>query len=260
MELGERRWTEVDALAKRVVILPLGSLEQHGPHLPLLTDTLIVSEIARRAALELGEGAVFLPPLWLGASDHHLGFPGTVSAAQRTYADLLERVLENLIGSGFRRVILLNAHAGNAVPAQMAMYEVQNRHYQDKPDLWLAFVSWFELAQPEFAALGLAQHGVLHACELETSMILALRPDLVSLESAATDPSQLQSAFFSPDFTGPNRVSVARAMEQLSATGALGAPQLATAEKGGALFEAATRTFVAFAREFATWPPTGRNA
>ena len=79
MQLGERNWTEVQPLTDRVVVATLGSLEQHGHHLPLLTDTMIGTEIARRAEAELGEEALFLPPLWIGASDHHRAFSGTVT-------------------------------------------------------------------------------------------------------------------------------------------------------------------------------------
>jgi creatinine amidohydrolase len=75
MQLGERNWLEAKALTNRVVVLPLGSHEQHGHHLPLLTDTVIGTEIARRAEAELGDEALFLPTLWVGASDHHRAFP-----------------------------------------------------------------------------------------------------------------------------------------------------------------------------------------
>src|SRR6476620_5749522 len=102
MQLGELTWTAVAGPAGRVVVLPLGSLEQHGPHLPLLTDTLIGGEIARRAEAELGEAALFLPPLWVGASDHHRRFRGTVSLGNELYVRVLVDLLESLIGSGFR--------------------------------------------------------------------------------------------------------------------------------------------------------------
>ena len=78
MQHGERRWVQTAEAADRVVVAPLGSLEQHGHHLPLLTDTLIITEIARRAEAEIGPEALFLPTLWLGASDHHRAFAGTV--------------------------------------------------------------------------------------------------------------------------------------------------------------------------------------
>lgn len=254
MQLGERSWVEVGDLAGRVAVLPLGSFEQHGHHLPLLTDTRICTEIARRAEASLGEDAVFLPTLWTGASDHHRTFPGTVSLRNETYVRVLTDVLESFIGGGFRRVFLLNAHGGNVTPGRQALYDVQLRH-RGEPDLWLAFGSWMTLAAEQIAALEeVEQEQVSHACEQETSMILRLRPELVKMEAARGANIPFDSAFYSPDFSGPSRVDVPRAFDQLSETGAFGHPELATPDKGEALFGAAAEEVVAFVREFARWP------
>jgi len=257
VQLGQQTWPEVKNLADRVAVLPLGSLEQHGHHLPLLTDTLIGTEIARRAEAELGEAALFLPPLWVGASDHHRAFPGTVSASNDVYVRLLIDILESLIVSGgFRRIFLLNAHGGNIAPARMALYDVQLRHKTEKPDLWLALGTWWMIAASQIAALeNVAQESVSHACEMETSMILRTRPELVKPEADRSGANiAFESAFYCPDFSRPSRVDVARTFDQLSATGAFGHPEIATTEKGEALLAAATREVVAFVREFAAWP------
>src|SRR5437763_9546945 len=100
MQHGERKWTDTEGNRGKVVVAPLGSLEQHGHHLPMLTDTLIITEIARRAEAEIGSEALFLPTLWMGASDHHRAFPGTVSIANDHYVQVLEDLLESLIGAG----------------------------------------------------------------------------------------------------------------------------------------------------------------
>jgi creatinine amidohydrolase len=253
--LGERSWTEIKTLTERVVVLPLGSLEQHGHHLPLLTDTLIGTEIARRAAAELGDEALFLPTLWAGASDHHRAMPGTVSISNAVYVDVLVDMLESLIGGGFRRIFLLNAHGGNITPGRMALYDVQLRH-RDRPELWLAFSSWWTIAAEQVAALtNVAQEMVTHACEQETSMILRLRPELVKMEAAQGANIPFESAFYCPDFHRPSRVDVPRAFDQLSRTGAFGHPEIATPEKGEALYAAAAAEVVAFVREFARWQP-----
>jgi creatinine amidohydrolase len=253
MQLGERGWTDVQALVDRVVVVPLGSLEQHGRHLPLFTDSLIGTEIARRAEAELGDEALFLPMLWVGASDHHRMFPGTVSISNDVYSRVLGDMLESLISTGFRRIFLLTAHGGNVLPGRVALYDVQLRH-RDKPDLWMALSSWWSIAAPQVAAMpGLEQSTVSHACELETSMILQLRPELVRLEAVQSARIPFESAFYVPDFTRESRVDVARSFEQLSASGAFCFPELATAEKGEALFATATAEVVAFVRELATW-------
>lgn len=254
MQLGERHWTEVEGLAERVVVLPLGSFEQHGAHLPLLTDTLVCAEIVRRAEAELGDTALFLPPLWVGASEHHRGFSGTVSISNEVYMRVLVDIVESLIGSGFRRIFLLNAHGGNCVPGQMAIYDVQMRQ-REMPNLWLVLGTWFKMAAEQLADLdGMAQEKVIHACEMETSLILHLRPELVKPEAARGTVIPFESAFYSPDFAHPQRVEVPRAFDQLTASGGFGHPEAATPEKGERVLAAALGEVVAFVREFAAWP------
>ena len=253
MYYGEQIWTQTDDLTDQVVVVPLGSLEQHGHHLPMLTDSMIGAEIVRRAEAELGETALFTPMLWIGASDHHLGFPGTLSLNNDLYVAVLVDILESLVRAGYRRIILLNAHGGNILPGRMAMYDVQLRHLEKK-DLWISLATWFTIAAEQIAAIEeLDQKLVTHACELETSMILRLRPELVDLKSASGATIPFSSAFYVPDFGAPSRVDVARSFDQLSVTGAFGHPERATSEKGELLFAAAVREIVTFVREFAAW-------
>jgi creatinine amidohydrolase len=255
MQLGEQIWTDVGDLATKVVVLPLGSVEQHGHHLPLLTDSMIGTEVARRAEAQLGDEALFLPMLWVGASDHHRSYPGTISIGNELYVRVLVDILESLIASGFRRIFLLTAHGGNLMPGGMAIYETQMQH-RDMPELWLALSSWWRLASDEVSALTTSdQESVTHACELETSMILRLRPDLVRASAMRGATIPFESAFYTPDFHRSSRVDVARTFEQLSITGAFGHPEVANAEEGEALFTAAAAEVVAFVREFATWQP-----
>jgi creatinine amidohydrolase len=251
---GEQIWTQTEVHAQKVIVAPLGSLEQHGHHLPMLTDTMIVSEVARRAAAVLEEEALFLPTLWIGASDHHRAMPGTVSIGNNHYVSLLEDMLESLIGSGFRRIFLLNGHGGNITPGRQALYNVQLRH-RDKPELYLAFSSWWAIAAEQVAAIqGLEAKSVTHACEQETSMLLRIRPELVEMDKAKGTNFSFPSEFYCPDFSRPSRVDVPRAFDQLSKTGAFGHPEIATEEKGEALFSAAAEEVVKFVREFTEWP------
>ena len=254
MFLGELTWCEVEAHKHKVLVMPIGSLEQHGHHTPLLTDSLIGGEVVRRVEAELGEEAVFLPMLWVGASNHHRAFPGTISLSNDLYVKVLIDMLESAIGAGFRKIFLLNSHGGNVVPGEMAMYDVQLRHRFDKPDLYMALACWWTISAKEVAAIeSLEQKHVTHACELETSMILTIRPELVKTELARGANVPFESAFYTPDFSKPSRVSVARAFEQVSETGSFGHPELATAEKGEELYQVATREIVKFVREFAKW-------
>ena len=254
MKHGECRWPQTNENLDRVAVAPLGSLEQHGHHLPMLTDTMIITEIARRAEEQLTSEAVFLPTLWLGASDHHLAYPGTVSADNNNYVLMLEDLVESLLRAGFKRIFLLNGHGGNITPGRQAIYNVQLRH-TDEPDMYLAFSSWWAIAAEQVAAIqGLEQKSVTHACEQETSMILRIRPELVSMEDAKGANIRFESDFYCPDFHKFSRVDVPRAFHQLSKTGAFGHPEIASVEKGEALFQAAAGEVVKFVREFRTWP------
>jgi creatinine amidohydrolase len=254
MQLGDLKWTQTESIATKPVVVPLGALEQHGHHMPMFTDSMIIGEIARRAEAELGNEAVFLPTLWIGSSDHHLGFPGTVSAGSDTYVQLLEDIIESLLSAGFRRIFLLNGHGGNIVPGRQAIYNVQLRQ-REIEDIFLCFSSWWTITAPQLEAMpDLEAKTVNHACELETSMILTLRPELVDMTKATGMRTTFPSEFYVPDFSAPSRVDVARAFDQLSATGAFGHPEIATAEKGEALFAACAEQVALFVRELANWP------
>jgi creatinine amidohydrolase len=255
MHYGELTWPQLRQQANKVVVMPIASLEQHGHHLPLLTDSMIGGEIARRAEAELGDDALFLPMLWLGSSHHHLPF-ATVSLSSTLYVEVLKEMIECVLRAGFRRIFVLNAHGGNEVPGILALQQLQLKHYADKPDLWLAFSSWFGgVANAQIAQIeALEQKFVTHACELETSVILRVRPELVHMDLASGAHFKFDSAFETPDASSPSRVYVPRSFDQITHTGALGHPELATADKGEQIVQAATREVVAFVREFGRWP------
>lgn len=255
MRFGELHHTDIKALTDRVVLLPVASLEQHGHHLPLLTDSLIGEAIVRGVEAELGEAVLCLPLLWVGASEHHRRFPGTVSIPPSLYVSLLTHMIECLVQDGFRRIFVLNAHGGNDVPGRQALLDVQ-LHHRDLADLWLVLGSYPDLAAPQIAALPqLDQKAVTHSCELETSMILRLRPELVRMDESHGANIPFESAFYAPDFARPSRVYVPREYTHLSTTGAFGHPEVGAADKGEALLAVIVAEVVAFLREFAGWQP-----
>jgi creatinine amidohydrolase len=259
MQLGDRQWPQVYAETNKVVVVPIGSFEQHGHHLPLLTDSIIGGEIARRVEAELADEALFVPFLWLGASDHHLNFPGTISLSVATYTQVLIELVESLLSAGFRKVLLLNSHAGNVIPGQAALLDATLRHRAAMPDLWLVFASWFEIAREAIATLdGFEQKSISHACEWETSIVQTVRPELVGDDRPAAR-FDIGSAFYHPDYRAASRVYPARTIEQNSASGAFGYPESAGPHKGEELLETAVREIVAFVRELRAWPTvTGR--
>ncbi|MCC7495726.1 MAG: creatininase family protein [Fimbriimonadaceae bacterium] len=258
MQWAEQTWREIAATDREtVVVLPIGSCEQHGDHLPLLTDTLLVSGVAARTQALLPEpGYLWLPTLWVGCSEHHRAMPGTVSLPAACYIEVLERIVEGFVADGFRRIVLLNGHGGNVTPGSQAIYNVCQRH--DRSDLWVVLCTYWIAAARGIAALDCMETPRLtHACEYETSMLLALRPELVRMARARGGLRNFASEWYHPSSPGISRVTAARGFHQMCTNGAMGDPTLATAAKGEALLAAIAPEIAEFLTEFAGWPPLG---
>lgn len=239
----------------RVAVLPLGAVEQHGQHLPVSTDTAIVSELARRTEAALPDQVVLLPTLWLGSSHHHLTFAGTLSLSSATYQRVLVEAIESLLSSGFHRIFLLNGHGGNQTPFASALYELALAHRAASPLPWIAAESYWRLAAPALAVQKFMETPALtHACEYETSLMRALREDLVRPELAKGTRVDRGSKFYDPLGYRLSQVTICETFEQMTPHGAMGDPSLATAEKGRKLFDVITAEIVAFVKEFGTWP------
>jgi creatinine amidohydrolase len=245
VQLQEMNWPSVAAAAgDHPVVLPIAAVEQHGRHLPVFTDSMLLGEVVRRAAPGLGEKIVWAPLLWLGNSHHHLDFVGTLSAAPRTYLDVLGDLIDNMVAHGFRRIVFLNGHGGNIVPASQAVFEARQR-YRGRDDLLLlAATYWLLGSQPKTTGPGFVQDFMGHACEWETSMILALAPHLVGdLRSIEPVP---HSNFFEPAARG-------WLTQDRSAAGHIGDPRQASAEKGETLFRLFSADVAAFLERVAAW-------
>ena len=192
----------------------------------------------------LGDRVLFAPLCWLGNSDHHLDFPGTLSARPRVYLDLLSGLAEDFIRAGFRRLVFLNGHGGNDVPGLQSIFELRQRH-RHRADLLLLLATYWSLgARPWQHCPTLEQREMGHACEWETSMILALAPHLVGdYQSAATvDPGQP----FDPVFR-------AWTTKDRSAVGHIGNPSAASAAKGQGLLNLFTADVVSLLERVANW-------
>jgi creatinine amidohydrolase len=234
-------WPAVASASKDTpVVLPIAAVEQHGRHLPVFTDSLLLGEVVRRADEAMADRVVWAPLLWLGNSHHHIDFPGTLSAAPRTYLDVLGDLIDNVVAHGFRRVVLLNGHGGNIVPGQQAVFEARQR-YRDRDDLLLLSATYWLLGGPPE---GMVQSEMGHACEWETSMILRLAPHLVGDLGAIEPVPQARS------FAPASRGWITR---ERSAAGHIGDPRAAAAEKGEALFRSFARDVVAFLERVIAW-------
>ena len=244
MKLAEMNWPEVDALNRDTpVIIPIAAHEQHGHHMPLHTDSLLLGEIVRRAEEQLGTNTLFAPLQWLGNSHHHMDFPGTLSAEPRVYLDLLNGLLENFLQHGFKRLVLLNGHGGNIVPGAQAVFETRQRH-RDRTDLLLLSATYWEQANIAEACDDLVQDAMGHAGELETSMMLAIRPELVGdIAATAEVPKGEAFATATRGWTTKDR----------SEPGHIGVPGAASAKKGEALLNTFTLGVVRFVESVRNW-------
>ncbi len=251
MNLADLPWPEIAALApKATLVFPLAAIEQHGHHLPVATDSMLLTEVVRRAqSLLTGEPILFAPQQWLGNSDHHLHFAGTLSMEPRGYIDLLNNLLDNAIGHGFRRIVFLNGHGGNDTPGRQAVFETRQRH-RSRNDLLLLFTTYWDHSKPWESRTDLVQRSMGHACEWETSMIQAVAPELVGPISALFDvPVGYE---FEPAYRG-------WITDDRSTLGHMGAPRHASPEKGKHLFECYAKTVAAFLKRVAVWERSSRG-
>ncbi len=243
---------------RTVLILPLGSVEQHGNHMPLGTDTLLAHAVSLAAAGRgAGEVAV-LPPPWYGFSAHHMRFPGSVTLRPETLIAVAEDIVAALVGHGFRRILVVNGHGGNGGVIDLLASRLGHRHYGQAR---IAALTYFALARDAIAALRRSQTGGMgHACEFETAMVQHIRPDLVRMELAATTYPDPGSRYLTTDLLGGSAVRTYLDFADLSPTGTLGDPSLATPEAGAEFFAAAVDALAAFIEDFRGWTIPGAAA
>ena len=220
-----------------VVILPVGSIEQHGPHLPVEVDSQLGEQVALRTArLMAARGApvLVLPMLWTGVSEHHMSFGGTITLDLPAFSAVIEGIVKSVVRHGFRRVVLLNGHGGNENALRCLADELTPKYRI----AIVEFTYWYAAAEAIEAILE-TQKGLQHACEAETSMMMAVRPELVA---EARIP--LAKANRTPDVSDivGGGVYRWRAIGAMSSSGVVGNPEAASAEKGVRLFDAVSAT------------------
>jgi creatinine amidohydrolase len=223
-----------------IVLVPVGSLEQHGPHLPVEVDSRLGEEVAHRTARAIdarGERAVVLPMLWTGISEHHMSFGGTITLDLPTFAAVIEAICKSLVRHGFKRIVLFNSHGGNDNALRTLTDELA-----PKLGVPITQLTYWLAAADEIGAILDTQPNVGHACEAETAMMMAVRPELV-----ANDRIAMAKANKTPDAEDivGNGVYRWRTVSAMAATGVVGNPEAATAEKGKKLFDAIANTLAA---------------
>lgn len=228
---------EIAALDKAAaaVVLPVGSIEQHGPHLPVVTDTLTGTAILGRALARLAPDVACwaLPPLSYGKSNEHAGFGGTFSLAATTLIALISEIAEGVARSGFRRLVLLNSHGGNVPLIDMVARDVHIATGMMVFPLHLMRLA----ATREFLTEHEQLHG-MHAGTGETATVLGLAPDLVRMDRRVGEVPEVPEGFALP--TMPSGIPFAWAIADFSESGVAGNPEHATEEMGRQIVELAT--------------------
>jgi creatinine amidohydrolase len=216
----------------KVVIVPIGHTEQHGYHSPLSTDTIIIDAVGRGTAAAVPGQAVSLPVFPYGVSTHRRSFSGTFNVGGRTFEDFWLSVVDALVARGFSRFYLVSGHGGNSSFLVNVVKYVGEKY----PDIFCA-TSFLYLSGPKgVTALESRRQsplgGMGHACELETSLVLHLRPDLVHLDRAVDEMDFITTPSYYMDWIEGGALTANPPWKDDTRTGSYGAGSMGTAEKG----------------------------
>jgi creatinine amidohydrolase len=223
-----------------LVIVPVGSIEQHGPHLRLDEDIANALALAESAAQASPHTVLVAPPVWWGMASHHMGFAGTISLRLETFSALVTDICTSLAEHGFRRILLLNGHGGNAAPLVATAAQLSADH-----GLFVSTVSYWALIPDILTDVGTsAQGGMGHAGEMETSIALHLRPDTVLADRLEVDIPATASGPRAIDFRSLGAVSMPLDLKRDSSNGVIGDPTAATAAKGAVIVTALVERLV----------------
>ncbi len=229
MILAEMTSPEIAALPRDIVVLiPIASCEQHSLHLPVFTDSMIGGEVARRTHELAPDDVLVLPVQWLGYSQHHSRYPGTVSAISETHMLMMMDIVASMVGHGFRKILIQNSHGGNGAGISVLLQRLMERYQEEDADFYSRW-AWASTEKLD-AIRDRGPRGSGHAGETETSMILALHPNLVRTDRL--DPDGEREGMTVEGASSYHR------FDQRTAHGGVGDPTTATAEKGERFFAA----------------------
>jgi len=253
-------WPEVNeaVAAGKIPILAVGSVEQHGPHLPLCTDWLQAHRIVEETARRSGGRLLVMPPVHYGYITHAMDFPGTITVHWRHFIEFCLDITKSLAYHGFKKMVIVNGHGSNEAPLEL----VGRRTNLETGALCAVVRCWPFLlnVDPQFNAKWRESGpgGTGHACELETSTMLHIAPELVKKENAKNYQIPQSSRFTFGDLYGEPPVSVVGWTSAGGTNGTFGRADLGTAEKGRLIFEETVKQLAAFTEEFARRPARPR--
>jgi creatinine amidohydrolase len=246
---GQNALIPPDLDKEKVILIPVGHTEQHGYHSPLSTDTIIIEAICNGTASAAPEMCATLPVYPYGVSTHRRSFPGTFNVGGRAFEDFWLAVVDALVARGFTRFYFNSGHGGNCSYLVTVIKSVGERY----PHIFCA-TTWLYLNSPEgVRALEEKREspmgGMGHACELETSLILALRPELIHIERAVDELNFISTPSYSMDWIEAGALIANPPWDDDTQTGAYGAGSLGTREKGEYWLKVAVDEKVAHCRE-----------
>jgi len=245
------------ALAGGMVIMPMGAIEQHGPHLAVSTDSMTAEYLALAAAeiAKVSIPLVLAPTMRYGYSEDHLGFAGTLSLPARVLEDVLTEVAISALRNGFHRLLFLNGHGSND---RLLYYVVRRVRERSQSACALAGVTYWKLATRDLSDLRQSDSGGMgHACELETSLMLHFMPDCVHMDRAVREVPIPYSRYRGNDLLASGAVVTPERFIEHTGSGVAGDPLLATAAQGARFAAAIALRLAEFIEEFAGWPLWG---
>jgi creatinine amidohydrolase len=252
---AEMIWYEIKEAAEqeRVAVLPVATYEDHGPHLPVDTDVRLCTEICERAVARIPSEAVLAPPAPHGYSPHHMDFHGTLSINWDTFIRYVKDICCSLAQHGFKRILVVNGHGSNTSPLDLA---ARLSILEYRGEILCASVNHWDLRRVKEAGARLRESdygGTSHACEYETSLYLALKPELVDMSRAVDERSPFSPSFQTDLLAGTHPAgSGARLVPYWSsqtASGVMGDATKASREKGEKFLEAAIAGLIDLIRE-----------
>ncbi|MCL6087720.1 MAG: creatininase family protein [Actinobacteria bacterium] len=251
MEFMTKSWPELEELIKKnaLIILPVAQVEEHGPHLPVGCDTYIGTEIGKRITEKLNDElpVLLMPTVWTGYSPKKMTkWPGTMRVRTRVVIDLIHDILSSLCDMGFKKIVVIDAHGQHR-----GMLEVAIREIADDYNVYCALTNPVSMMAEKFAKIRKSEiGGATHACEYETSLLMAMGFNIDLSKATDEDKLTYKSEFYVADAFGIKKVFLSTWGLQESKSGIYGAPLKSSVETGNQLLDEMIKNYIKFCKEY----------
>jgi len=249
---NDMTWEDLDKARDNnsIVIIPVGSTEQHGPHLPVGTDTFLVYQIVKDSVKKISQqNIIYTSPVWTGLSPYHMDFNGTITIDLKLLIDYITAICQCISKHGFKKILFLNGHGGNINILKSISIELKSK-YNIRPvfmsywDPVIDFIQKWRESEPG---------GIDHACEMETSLMLYKFNNLVKKEKIKKSIFFPKSKYLAEDLIIGGIASAPADVIEINNTGVFGDPTLASEKKGEELYTKIVDAFCEFLIEFQKW-------